>query len=228
MNDLVLDVRKVAKSYQLGSATLDVLIDINFELRRGEFAALLGASGSGKTTLLNLLGLLEKPDRGTIVGGGVDYATLAGHEASRYRNATIGFVFQSYCLLPEFSILENVMLPGMIAGGARRDLENRARELLGRVGLGERLAHRPNELSGGEQQRASIARSLINDPVLLLADEPTGNLDAHTGEEILRLFGELRSASPERAIVMITHNQEIAKRADTIMELREGTLLHKK
>ncbi|MGE4565988.1 MAG: ABC transporter ATP-binding protein, partial [Victivallaceae bacterium] len=187
MSDLVLDVRKVAKSYRLGPATLDVLIDINFELRRGEFAALLGASGSGKTTLLNLLGLLEKPDRGTIVGGGVDYATLAGREASRYRNATIGFVFQSYCLLPEFSILENVMLPGMIAGGARRDLENRARELLGRVGLGERLSHRPNELSGGEQQRASIARSLINDPVLLLADEPTGNLDAHTGEDILRL-----------------------------------------
>ncbi len=224
MNDLSLDVRQAAKSYQLGPVKLEVLRDVTFQLRRGEFAALLGASGSGKTTLLNLLGLLEKPDRGTITASGVDYATLTGGAASRYRNSTIGFVFQSYCLLPEFSILENVMLPGMITGTSRRELEKSARQLLERVGLAERLAHRPAELSGGEQQRASIARALINDPKLLLADEPTGNLDERTGEEILKLFAELRAASPERAIIMITHNREIAGRADTLFELHNGVL----
>ncbi len=220
----VLEAVGVAKGYALGNSRVEVLRDISWSLRRGEFAALLGASGSGKTTLLNLLGALEKPDAGTIRAAGVDYASLGSRAAAEFRNRKIGFVFQSYCLLPELNILENVLLPGLMAGTAHRDLEARARQLLGRVGLGDRLKHRPSELSGGEQQRASIARALINDPELLLADEPTGNLDAHTGEEILALFDELRHAHPERAMVIITHNAEVAKRASSVWHLADGIL----
>lgn len=220
-NNIVLDVSGVAKGYELGKSRLEILKEITFQLHGGEWLTLLGASGSGKTTLLNLLGLLEQPDRGTIRAAGVDYATLRGSAAAQFRNRKLGFVFQSYCLLPELNVLENVMLPGMIAGGGS---EKRARELLDRVGLSERLKHRPTELSGGEQQRVSIARALINDPDILLADEPTGNLDSHSGAEILRLFTELRAAAPNRAIVMITHNEEITRMADQVLTLRDGVL----
>ncbi len=226
MNDRewILEVEDVAKAYTLGTVRLEVLRNIRWQVRRGEWAALLGASGSGKTTLLNLLGALERPDRGRICAAGTDYRTLSGRRAAVFRNRKIGFVFQSYCLLPELSVLENVMLPARMAGTAPGMAAERARELLVRVGLGDRLRHRPGELSGGEQQRASIARALINDPELLLADEPTGNLDAATGEEILALFQELRQSRLEGAMIMITHNEAIARRADSAMVLRNGVL----
>ncbi len=226
MNNVILDVAHVSKSYSTGTATVEVLKDVNFQLRAGEWLTLLGSSGSGKTTLLNLLGLLEKPDSGTIrinAAESIDCTRLNGKAAARFRNRYLGFVFQSYCLLPELTAQENVMLPGMMAG--LPNISKKAAELLDRVGLSHRLKHRPTELSGGEQQRVSIARALINDPEILLADEPTGNLDSRTGDEILKLFTELRTASPERAIVMITHNEAITGLADRVLTLKDGVLL---
>ena len=197
---------------------------VDWEIRRGEWACLLGASGSGKTTLLNLIGTLEQPDSGTIRIAGVDVSKLGRGEAARFRNRKIGFVFQAYHLLPELTVLENVMLPGNLAGLSRGEAKKRAVPLLETVGLSGRMRHRPSELSGGEQQRAAIARALLNEPELLLADEPTGNLDTHTGEAILELFTELRKLHPGRSIMMITHNREIAKLADRTGELVDGRL----
>ena len=197
---------------------------MDWEIRRGEWACLLGASGSGKTTLLNLIGTLEQPDSGTIRIAGVDVSKLGRGEAARFRNRKIGFVFQAYHLLPELTVLENVMLPGNLAGLSRGEAKKRAVPLLETVGLSGRMRHRPSELSGGEQQRAAIARALLNEPELLLADEPTGNLDTHTGEAILELFTELRKLHPGRSIMMITHNREIAKLADRTGELVDGRL----
>ena len=223
-DDIILDMRGAVKGYRIGGHRLEVLKGIDWQVRRGEWTVIVGASGSGKTTLLNLAGLLERPEQGTISAAGCDYARLSGREAARFRNRRIGFVFQSYCLLPELTILENAVLPALLAGTSRRAAAARARELLDRVGLSDRLKHRPAELSGGEQQRAAIARALVNDPELLLADEPTGNLDLRTGEEILDLFRELRQSDPARSIVMITHNPEIARAADSANELFDGRL----
>ncbi len=223
MNDAVISLRHIAKGYELGKNKIEVLRDVNWEVERGAWACLVGASGSGKTTLLNLLGALEAPDSGTIRVAGIDYATLKARQRAAFRNRKIGFVFQSYCLLPEFSVLENVMLPGRFGlrdGGGRK----RAEALLERVGLSARKHHRPGELSGGEQQRAAIARALINEPELLLTDEPTGNLDTATGGAILALFQELRAADPNRTILMITHNPEIAAQSDVTRTLIDGAL----
>ncbi len=222
MNNIVLNVSQVAKSYQTGGERIEVLRDVTFRLEAGEWLTLLGASGSGKTTLLNLLGLLEKPDRGSISAAGTDYSTLSGRAAAEFRNTRIGFIFQSYCLLPELNVLENVMLPGMLAG--RRSLKKEAAALIDRVGLSHRISHRPSELSGGEQQRVSIARALINDPEILLADEPTGNLDSRSGADILELFAGLRSSSPGRGIIMITHNEAVAEKSDKVLFLADGVL----
>ena len=224
MSEPILVVRDVRKSYRLGRSVIEVLRGVDWELERGAWACLVGASGSGKTTLLNLLGSLEAPDTGTIVCAGTDYAGLRRRRAAAFRNRKLGFVFQAYCLLPEFTVLENVMLPGRFSGRNLHALRSRAEELLERVGLADRLHHRPGELSGGEQQRAAIARALINDPELLLADEPTGNLDARTGASILALFRELRAADPGRTMVMITHNPEIAAEAEIVRTLRDGVL----
>ena len=220
----IIELRGVTRTYKLGREKLPVLRGVDWEIRRGEWACLLGASGSGKTTLLNLLGTLEQPDSGTIRIAGVDVSKLGRGEAARFRNRKIGFVFQAYHLLPELTVLENVMLPGNLAGLSRGEAKKRAVPLLETVGLSGRMRHRPSELSGGEQQRAAIARALLNEPELLLADEPTGNLDTHTGEAILELFTELRKLHPGRSIMMITHNREIAKLADRTGELVDGRL----
>ena len=217
-DDLILRLENVRRSYKVGSGVVEVLRGVNWELKRGCWACLLGASGSGKTTLLHLIGALEKPDEGTIEVAGVNLNKLSRSAAAEFRNRRLGFVFQAYHLLPELNIRENVMLPGMLAGQSRKGAEN----LLETVGLKERMHHRPNELSGGEQQRAAIARALINDPELLLADEPTGNLDTRTGEGILELFARLRTDRPDRSIVMITHNSEIAKLCDPVVQLKDG------
>ncbi|MST97094.1 ABC transporter ATP-binding protein [Victivallaceae bacterium BBE-744-WT-12] len=220
----IIELRGVTRTYKLGREKLPVLRGVDWEIRRGEWACLLGASGSGKTTLLNLIGTLEQPDSGTIRIAGVDVSKLGRGEAARFRNRKIGFVFQAYHLLPELTVLENVMLPGNLAGLSRGEAKKRAVPLLETVGLSGRMRHRPSELSGGEQQRAAIARALLNEPELLLADEPTGNLDTHTGEAILELFTELRKLHPGRSIMMITHNWEIAKLADRTEELVDGRL----
>lgn len=220
----IIELRGVTRTYKLGREKLPVLRGVDWEIRRGEWACLLGASGSGKTTLLNLIGTLEQPDSGTIRIAGVDVSKLGRGEAARFRNRKIGFVFQAYHLLPELTVLENVMLPGNLAGLSRGEAKKRAVPLLETVGLSGRMRHRPSELSGGEQQRAAIARALLNEPELLLADEPTGNLDTHTGEAILELFTELCKLHPGRSIMMITHNREIAKLADRTGELVDGRL----
>ena len=220
----IIELRGVTRTYKLGREKLPVLRGVDWEIRRGEWACLLGASGSGKTTLLNLIGTLEQPDSGTIRIAGVDVSKLGRGEAARFRNRKIGFVFQAYHLLPELTVLENVMLPGNLAGLSRGEAKKRAVPLLETVGFSGRMRHRPSELSGGEQQRAAIARALLNEPELLLADEPTGNLDTHTGEAILELFTELRKLHPGRSIMMITHNREIAKLADRTGELVDGRL----
>ena len=222
--ETIVELRGVTRTYKLGKEKLPVLRGVDWEIRRGEWACLLGASGSGKTTLLNLIGALEKPDSGTIRIAGVDVSKLSRGAAAQFRNRKLGFVFQAYHLLPELSVLENVMLPGNLAGFSRSKSRDRALELLETVGLADRMKHRPFELSGGEQQRAAIARALLNEPELLLADEPTGNLDSHTGEAILELFTELRKFHPERSIMMITHNREISKLADRTGELVDGVM----
>ena len=223
-NDIYLDAQKISKSYFIGKKEVKVLQDVNWQVKRGSWTALLGASGSGKTTLLNLLGTLEKPDAGTILCEGVDYQTLSRRQATRFRNSSIGFIFQSYQMLPELTILENVYLPAMINSVSSQEYKLRAEELLSKVGLADRLKHRPNELSGGEQQRVAIARALINKPSLILADEPTGNLDSKTGAGILELFQQMHEEKSGRTIIMITHDEKVASLADSIATLADGNI----
>ena len=223
-NDIYLDAQKVSKSYFIGKKEVKVLQDVDWQVKRGSWTALLGASGSGKTTLLNLLGTLERPDAGTILCEGVDYKALSRYQATKFRNSSIGFIFQSYQMLPELTILENVYLPAMIASSSSQKYKLRAEELLSKVGLADRLKHRPNELSGGEQQRVAIARAMINNPSLILADEPTGNLDSKTGAGILELFQNLHEEKSGRTIIMITHDEKVASLADSIATLADGNI----
>ena len=223
-NNAVLTLENITKIYHTGNRDLTVLKDVTFSLEKGQWCCVYGASGSGKTTLLNLIGSLEKPDSGTITVCGQNITSLSRSQAAKYRSRKIGFVFQSFHLLPELNMLENVALAGEIAGMPHRDAVNKARELISLVGLAGRITHRPSELSGGEQQRAAIARALINSPELLLADEPTGNLDTETGQEILQLFQTLRRSNPDLSILMITHNREISALATRVLELKNGSL----
>ena len=220
----MLEVAGLKRSYRLGNNVLHVLRGVDLILKTGEWCCVFGASGSGKTTFLNLVGALEKPDGGTIRIAGEDISGLGRRTAARFRARRIGFVFQNYQLLPELSILENVTLAARFGGASIPEAGRRAKELLAAVGLADRLRHRPNELSGGEQQRAAIARALVNSPDLLLADEPTGNLDSKTGEEVIRLFGKLRADDPTLTILMITHHRDLAAFADKTVELVDGRL----
>ena len=220
----IIEIKDLHHSYGTGLRKLDILRGVDVEIPAGRWFCILGASGCGKTTLLNLIGGLEKPTSGSIKVGGVEVSALSRREAARFRTKKIGFVFQSYHLLPELSILENVVLAARLAGTPIRAARARAEELLTAMGLAERLDHRPAELSGGEQQRAAIARALVNDPELLLADEPTGNLDAASGAEVLKLLAEVRGDHPERSMLMITHNRDIARLADGVLLLENGVL----
>lgn len=224
MNKILLECQNVAKSYDLGRTAVPVLKDINLQIERGSWNAILGASGSGKTTLLNLLGTLEKPTSGEIIFDGCRYSAMSRRESSFFRGRKIGFVFQSYQLLPELTVLENVMLGGMLNGMSKSTARSKAVELLSKVGLAERLKHHPNEMSGGEQQRSAIARALLNSPELLLADEPTGNLDKDNGESILELFRELHSEN-KCTIIMITHSDMVASCADHVYHLENGVII---
>jgi len=221
MNELLLAARGVYKTYLLGRRSLEVLRGVDVELARGDFLALRGASGAGKSTLLYLLGGLDTPDRGEIRLAGRNLAALSRPELAHLRNREVGFVFQAYYLLPELDALENVCLPARMARTPAAKAAARGRELLARVGLAERMEHKPYELSGGEQQRVAIARALINEPDLVLADEPTGNLDSHTGEEIIELLCSLRTEK-QTTLVMATHDAKVAARAPKIIELVDG------
>ncbi|MEM1165945.1 MAG: ABC transporter ATP-binding protein [Planctomycetota bacterium] len=229
----MLEAVGVRKSYRLGKVRVPVLHGVDLRVDRGEFLAILGASGSGKSTLLHLLGGLDRPDEGEVRYGGHRVGGLGTAGLDRYRNRTVGFVFQFYHLLPELSVVQNVSIPALVDGASwahtgRKGIEHRASELLDRFGLGHRLRHRPAELSGGERQRAAIARALINRPALLLADEPTGNLDRETGRQILDAIASLREdESNEDAtltMVVVTHDQATAERADRVVRLVDGVL----
>jgi lipoprotein-releasing system ATP-binding protein len=229
----VLAVRNLHKTYHLGHVNVPVLHGVSLSVRRGEFVAVLGASGSGKSTLLHLLGGLDRPDKdppGEIAFDGRPLTTFSARELDRYRNLDVGFVFQFYHLLPELTVVENVLLGAMIRYGFWRylyrsgDVKAAAEELITKVGLGHRLRHRPAELSGGERQRVAIARALVNEPRLLLADEPTGNLDHVTGGKILDMLMEIRRER-RQTMVVVTHDEETAKRADRIIHLMDGRVV---
>ena len=224
----VIQASELHKHYRMGGQDLHVLRGIELSVSAGEWLAILGASGSGKSTLLHLLGGLDRPNRGTIDFHGQDVFSMNGRALDGYRNRHVGFVFQFYHLLPELSALENVMLGAMIGSsvwrwpGARRIVRRRAAELLDRLGLADRLRHRPNKLSGGERQRVAIARALINEPAMLMADEPTGNLDAEVGQQILNLLGGFHNHG--QTIIMVTHDTRIAAAANRRVRLDAGRL----
>jgi ABC-type lipoprotein export system ATPase subunit len=221
MNEPILSARGLVKSYAMGKRTLEVLRGVNLEIARGEFLALRGASGAGKSTLLHLIGGLDLPNAGEILFDGQNLSTFSEGELTQFRSRRVGFVFQAYHLLPELTALENVCLPARIARISTVQAEKRGRELLARAGLAERVEHKPSELSGGEQQRVAIARALINEPELLLADEPTGNLDSKTGGEIIELLKNLR-AERQTTLVIATHDARIAAHAQRVIELADG------
>lgn len=221
--DNMIEIKNLCHSYRIGSGELDILKNVDFTLEKGKWCCVYGASGSGKTTLLNLLGTLEKPTSGSIIINGTDISRLSRRQAASFRGKNIGFIFQSYHLIGELDVLENTAFAGTF-GDSKVSRIKRAEELLNAVGLGERLHHRPAELSGGERQRCAIARSLMNEPALILADEPTGNLDETTGKEILELFTRLRQNNPELTILMITHNPDITRCADISVKLENGQI----
>ena len=219
----ILEARDLHKRYEMGARSLEVLRGVSLQIQRGEFLALQGASGAGKSTLLHLLGGLDTPNKGEVHFQGQNLDTLSDTALARLRNLKIGFVFQAYHLLPELDALENVCLPARMARVSAADTAQRARELLARVGLGDRIEHRPYELSGGEQQRVAIARALINSPELLLADEPTGNLDSKTGDEIIELLCALRSEH-QTTLIIATHSASVAARAPKSLRLADGLI----
>lgn len=212
----------LSKSFQLSSRKIQVLKDVSFSISKGEWVALCGASGSGKTTLLDLVGGLSRPDSGKVYINGTLLAGLSASACVEFRRKNLGFVFQAYHMLPELSICENVMLPALLDGRNKKEVKEQALTLLEKMGLSHRFHHRPNELSGGEQQRAAIARSLINSPSLILADEPTGNLDSVTGQGILELFKEIHNEGV--SIIMVTHDHFVASLADRIIKLKDGRI----
>ena len=213
----MITARHIEKSF----GTLRVLKDLCFTAASAEVVSIVGASGAGKSTLLQILGSLSKPDAGTVEIDGVDIYALSPSHLARFRNRRIGFVFQFHNLLPEFTALENVMIPALIARRPRREAAAEAEKLLRELGLGERLSHKPSELSGGEQQRVAVARALINRPAVLFADEPSGNLDSRTKEDLHRLFFDLRDRYGV-TIVIVTHDRDLAALSDRVLEMRDG------
>ena len=221
MNDVVVRTVGLARRYKMGDTFVDALQGVDLEIARGEFVALVGPSGSGKSTVLNLVGGLDRPTEGEIWIDGKELSASDEKTLTRHRRQHVGFVFQSFNLLPRLTAEENVALPLMFGGVPEKDRRTRARSLLERVGLAERLTHRPTQLSGGEQQRVAIARALVGQPALLLADEPTGNLDTTTGVEIMRLLKELNQEQG-LTLLVVTHDPEVASFADRVVRLRDG------
>ena len=220
----VIVVEGVRREFVLGGQTVRALDGVSFAIARGEYVAIIGPSGSGKSTLMNVIGCLDTPSAGRYVLDGVDVSRLDDDQLAAIRNRKIGFVFQNFHLMARASAVDNVALPLLYSGVSRRERRERARQALVRVGLGDRMDHRPDQLSGGQRQRVAIARSLVNDPALLLADEPTGNLDSKTGKEIVGLFEALNAEGV--TLVMVTHDRDLALRARRRLEIIDGVIAH--
>lgn len=220
-NELI-QISGLTKWYKIGQETVKALNGVNLAISKNEYVALMGPSGSGKSTLMNILGCLDTPTAGSYRLNGPDVARLSDNELAEIRNKEIGFVFQTFNLLPRYSALENVALPLVYAGVKKSDREARAAQVLDQVGLGDRMKHKPNELSGGQRQRVAVARALVNNPSIILADEPTGNLDTRTSYEIMRLFHEIHLHG--NTIIIVTHEEDIARHAHRIVRMRDGVV----
>ncbi|MBI4854351.1 MAG: ABC transporter ATP-binding protein [Acidobacteria bacterium] len=221
--NILIHTNLLAKSYQLGKNKVNIFENLSLEIKRGEMIAIVGPSGAGKSTLLHVLGGLDRPTSGSVIMDGFDICKLSDVDLARMRNKDIGFVFQFHHLLPEFSAVENTMMPLLISGKSQKTSRESAKNILTRVGLGQRLEHRPGELSGGEAARVALARALICEPKLLLADEPTGNLDSHTGEEIHKLLKLIHSECSLTSII-VTHNERLAAICSKVLHLEDGQL----
>jgi len=216
----MLEGKNIFKKY----GELQVLKGVDISVQKGEVVSIIGASGAGKSTLLHILGTLDKADKGSIVLNGESVELLKGKALAAFRNRHMGFVFQFHHLLPEFTAIENVCIPGWISGQNKKNIEKKAKELLGNLGLGDRLENKPNQLSGGEQQRVAVARALINNPSIIMADEPTGNLDSTNANELHQLFIEL-SSHYNQTFLIVTHNEELAKMSHRILQMKDGRML---
>lgn len=218
----MLEIKKIKKIYQMGKMKVEALRGVSFYIEKGEFVAIMGPSGSGKSTLMHIIGCLDQPTEGNFIIGGKDVSKLNDDKLAEIRNKRIGFVFQQFNLLSRTSILHNVEIPLIYAGVKTKIRRELAQKVLESVGLGDRVKHKPNEISGGEKQRAAIARALINNPLIILADEPTGNLDTKTGEEIMKIFYKLHQQG--NTVIMVTHELDIARHARRIIHLRDGLI----
>ncbi|WP_167607850.1 ABC transporter ATP-binding protein [Maribellus sediminis] len=222
MKEKVIEIENIVKNYKVGTQVVRALRSVSLTINRGEYVAIMGASGSGKSTLMNVIGCLDTPTSGKYVLNGKDVSSLSDNELAEIRNSEIGFIFQVFNLLPRNTALENVMLPLVYAGVRKNERMKRAEETLVDVGLQDRMEHRPNELSGGQRQRVAIARALVNKPSLLLADEPTGNLDSKISEEIMKLFADIHRKG--NTLLMVTHEEDIARHAHRIIRLKDGEI----
>lgn len=218
----VIDIKNISKEYIMGSQLIQALKDVSVSIDKNEYVALMGPSGSGKSTLMNILGCLDTPTAGSYKLNGTEVSEMIDDELAHVRNKEIGFVFQTFNLLPRLSALENVALPMVYAGVAKAERNERAEKVMSMVGLTDRMHHKPNELSGGQRQRVAIARALVNNPSIILADEPTGNLDTKTSYEIMRIFEEISANG--NTIIIVTHEEDIAKHARRIVRLRDGLI----
>ncbi len=218
----IIKLENIRKSYFMGSQAIEVLKGINLDIYKNEYVALMGPSGSGKSTLMNILGCLDSPTLGRYILNGKDVSKMADNDLAEVRNKEIGFIFQQFNLLPRLSAAENVALPLVYAGVAKKERIDRAMDVLSKVGLADRSHHKPNELSGGQIQRVAIARALVNNPAIILADEPTGNLDSKTSVEVMEIFGKIQSAG--NTVVLVTHEEDIASYAKRVVRLRDGLI----